>query len=158
MSQVKYKHFFVVKNGQFVFENKEMLNAVKQMLEGKRGFAIIEEEIKGPTIDQYAYYFGGIIRKECMNSEAFAGLSEKEVHSALMYEVGATITVSYLHPRKGRIIKEEPEDIKRWSVKRMIDHIDKVIAHLNIEYRIYPKPPEHYKDNKYYMDPKTIKK
>lgn len=146
-----------MKDGQFVWERKEMLDFERKRLEGRRGYAIIEEVTDGPTIDQYAYYFGGIIRKECMVSNTFSGLTEREVHDVLMMETGNTLTVTFAHPKKGRIIYSVPEDIKKWSVKKMLDYIDQVIALLNTEYQIYPKPPEYYKDNKYYLDPKTYK-
>jgi len=157
MSEVKYKHFFTIKDGQFVWERKEMLDFDRKRLEGKRGYAIIEEVTEGPSTDQYAYYFGGIIRKECMVSNVFGGMKEKEVHTALLMESGFTTVVTFEHPTRGRVLYYTPEDIKRWSKRRMSEYIEQVIALLNTEYQIYPKPSEHYKDNKYYMDTKTLK-
>ena len=155
--EVRYKHFFAVKDGKIIWERKEMLDFEKTQLEGKRGFAVFEEVTDGPSTDQYGYYFGGIIRKECMVSNAFAGQNVYQIHSALMMETGHTIVTTYEHPKRGRIIHEVPQDIKKWSVKTMRNYIEQVIALLNTDYQIYPKPSEHFKDNKYYMDPKRFK-
>jgi hypothetical protein len=156
MAELKYKHFFKVENGKFIFEDKEMLDFVRKNLEGKRGYALIEEVKKDVSNDQYAYYFGGIIRKECMVSETFAGMKETEVHGVLMMETGFMQTVTFDHPVKGRVIYQIPEDIKKWSMKKMAGYIQQVIALLNTEYHIYPKPASHYKYNRFYMDPKKI--
>lgn len=156
MAELKYKHRFTVKDGKFIFDDKAMFEFIRKNLEGKQGFAIIEEEEKDISFDQFAYYFAGIIRRECMVSNTFEGLIEKEVHGILMMETGHSTTITYNHPKKGRIIYEIPEDIKKWSMKKMALYVEEVIALLNTEYQIYPKPPNHYKYNKYYMDPKKI--
>lgn len=154
MAIVKYKHFFTVKDGQFVFEDKEMLAYIKRQFDGKRGYAIIEE-VKDPnTVDQYAYYFGGIIRRECMPSNCFGGQTEYQIHCALMMETGHSHTITFAHPKDGRIVYDVPEDIKKFGKRKMSQYIEEVIALLTTEYNIHPKPSEHYKDNKYYMDPK----
>lgn len=134
-----------------------MLDFMRKNLEGKRGYAIIEEEVDPNTSDQYAYYFGGIIRKECMVSNAFGGQTESQVHGALMMETGHSHTVTYKHPEKGRILYDVPDDIKKFGKRKMSQYIEQVIALLNTEYEIYPKPSSHYKYNKYYMDTKTLK-
>jgi len=156
MAELKYKHFFEVKDGKFIFEDKEMLDFIRRSFEGKKGYAIIEEVKKDISTDQYAYYFGGIIRRECMVSEAFGGMKESEVHNVLMMESGHSQTVTFAHPKKGRVVYEVPEDIKKWSMRKMVHYIEQVIALLNTEYEIYPKPSSHYKYNKYYMDQKKI--
>jgi len=156
MPQVKYKHFFTIKNGKFVWDSEEMLNVIRIQYEGKRGYATFEEVNNGPSLDQYGYYFHGIIRMECMNSEAFGGMNEKEVHYALIMQIDPQ-TITFHHPEKGRVIYHYPPDIKKWSVKKMAQYIEKVIALLNVEYHIYPKPSTHFKGNNYYMDKKIFK-
>lgn len=157
MSILKYKHFFTVKNGKFEWESKEMLDFVRRNMEGKRGYAIFEEVNNDDKSDVYAYYFGGIIRRECMESNSFAGLTEKEIHEILMMETGNSNTITFEHPRDGRIIYDIPMDIKKWPKRRMGQYVEQVIALLNTEYQIYPKPSSHYKGNNYYMDKKTFK-
>lgn len=133
-----------------------MLTYIKRQFEDKRGYAIIEEVKDDISVDQYAYYFGGIIRKECMNSECFGGMKEMEVHNVLLMEV-APLTITFEHPTKGRQIYQVAPDIKKWSKKKMSEYIEQVIALLNTEYQIYTKPSSHYKGNNFYMDKKTYK-
>jgi len=155
MSEAKYKHFFTVREGKFIFESKGMLGFIKSQFEGKRGYAIFEEAHSGPSVDQYGYYFGGIIRSECMQSEAFQGHTEKQVHYILLMQIDPQI-ISFEHPEKGRQIIEYPPDIKKWSKRKFAEYIEKVIALLETEYHIYPKPASHFKGNNYYMDKKVF--
>ena len=72
MRELAYKHYFTVVGNKFLWEDQEMFRLKKKMLNGKKGYAIIEEEVDKASSNQLAYYFGGIIRKECMNSNTFA--------------------------------------------------------------------------------------
>lgn len=146
MKQLPYKHYFTVKNGKFVWEDTQMFYVKKTMLEGKRGYAIIEEIGERVSDNQLAYYFGGIIRQECMHSECFSGWKEREIHNHLLTEV--TGTMRHIHrPDGSTSLVEMPEDFDSImsSKKKMAEYISKVIAKLETEYNIYPKPSEHYK-------------
>jgi len=157
MSALKYKHLFTITGGKFIWESKEMLDFIRRDFEGKKGYAQFVEVKEGNTVDQYGYYFAGIIREACMTSNAFAGNTEYEVHCALMMETGHSHTSTFEHPKHGRIIYEVPQDIKKFGKKKMAAYVDQVIALLNSEYQIHPMPSKYFKDNKYYMDPKTYK-
>jgi len=153
MKPLPYKHFFSVKGDKYVWDDPEMFALKKRMLEGKRGYAIIEEVEKESTSNQLAYYFGGIIRQECMNSNSFAGMKEKEIHNALLLLVTGTMRTIYKRDGSTALV-EMPEDfdaIMR-SKKRMAEYIQKVIATLNVDFDIFPKPSEHYKTNKYRVE------
>lgn len=149
MKELPYKHYFTVKNGEYAWEEPQMFQIKKTMLEGKRGFAIIEEETERTTSSQLAYYFGGIIRQECMNSECFAGMTEKEIHDILLTEVAGTMRKVYHPASKIHRMMQMPGDFEQImnSKKKMSDYLEKVIAKLETEYYIYPKPSEHYKTN-----------
>jgi len=148
MKPLPYKHYFTVKGGKYVWENLEMFNLIKRTLEGKRGYAIIEEETEKVSSNQLAYYFGGIIRQECMNSNCFAGLSEKDIHNYLLMAVRGS--VRYVRRPGGETsIVEMPGDfdeIMRDKMK-MAKYLEEVIAHLSSEFQIYVKPSSHYKAN-----------
>jgi hypothetical protein len=158
MRPLPYKHYFNVRDNKYVWDDPEMFAVKKRMLEGKRGYAIIEEVDEESTSNQLAYYFGGIIRQECMNSNCFAGLKEKEIHNALLLEV--TGSMRTIHKSNGSAtLVEMPGDfdlIMR-SKKKMAEYIEKVIALLNTEYNIFPKPSEHYKTNKYRIETQHFK-
>jgi hypothetical protein len=155
VKEPKYKHFFVVKDGKFVWEDGEMFDYKKRSLEGKKGYALIEEQENKPSPNQYAYYFAGIIRKECMVSDCFQGLSEKQIHSILFLELRSSVHGIKM-PDGSTRLKTIAEDFNRYTMKDMAKYIEELIPYLNTEYNIWPKPADHYKYNKFYMNPKII--
>jgi hypothetical protein len=159
MRELPYKHFFTVHNGRYAWEDDEMFALKKRILEGKRGYAIIEEDTDESSPKQLAYYFGGIIRKECMNSECFAGLSEKEIHNYLLLSVAGSMREVHRKDGSSRLVEMpgEFEPIMR-NVKKMSEYIEKVIAFLQVEHDIFPKPAEHYKNtNKFVIKKQHFK-
>lgn len=158
MKPLPYKHFFTVQNGKFVWEEPQMFKAKKLLLEGKRGYAVIEEISENASSNQLAYYFGGIIRQECMNSEAFAGLSEREIHNYLLTEVAGSMR--QIHRPDGSVsLIEMPGDFDsiKDNKKKMSEYLQKVIALLNTEWEIFPKSAENYKTNQFLMKKKHYK-
>lgn len=150
MKPVPYKHYFTINNGKYVWENQQMFDLIKKTLEGKRGYAVIEEELVSSSSNQLAYYFGGIIRQECMNSNCFAGLSEKDIHLYLLMEIRGNMRTVYMPNGISKLL-EMPGDFESImsSKKQMSKYIEEVIAHLQLEFDIYVKPSEHYKTNKF---------
>lgn len=156
MKEPKFKHFFSVKGGKFIFEEKDMLEYKRLLLEGKRGYAIIEEEDDRISPNQYAYYFGGIIRKECMNSHVFSGLTDKEIHQVLFHDLRST-TRGILMPNGTTRLITVTDDFASYGKKDMSKYIEELLPWLVSEYNIFPKPASHYSYNKFYFDPKIIK-
>lgn len=155
MKELDFKHRFKVVNGEFVWEDKDVFDYVKKELEGKNGYAIIKEEEKDITPNQFAYYFGGIIRKECMNSNAFLGWTEMEIHDYLLREVEGNVKVA--KTPHGNVAFISTPDFKLFRKNKMAEYITKVIALLQTEFDIHPKPPEHYRYNKFYIPTKVYK-
>ena len=159
MNELRFKHFFVVRNGEFIWDDIEMFNYKKRNLEGCRGYALIEEEPVECSPKQLGYYFGGIIRKECMKSECFAGWKEKEIHNHLLKAVRGTTREIHL-PSGNSKLEEVAPDFEK--IRRNKDdfgrYIEEVIAYLNTELNIYPRPSSHYKDNRFLPDTKIINK
>lgn len=156
MKELDFKHYFRVINGRFIFKDQEMFNYIKRIFEGKEGFAIIKDIKHDVTPNQYAYYFGGIIRKECMVSETFGGLKEAQIHDILLREVSGTVKAIKNKAGEVKMVETVP-DFSSFSKKEMSEYIEKVIALLQTEYGIYPKPAEHYKYNKFYIKPKVFR-
>jgi hypothetical protein len=153
MRELAYKHFFTVTDGKFNWESPDMFELCKRNLEGKRGYAIIEEDTPGASRNQLAYYFGGIIRKECMNSNTFGGMKEKEIHSILLQEVRGTMRNITMKDGSLKVVETVPDfnEIVR-SKTEMAKYINEVIMWLVMECDINPKPAEHYKYNKFQID------
>ena len=156
MKQLQYKHYFTVRKGVFEFEDKEMFEYKRRNLEGKKGYAIIEEVEKEITPNQYAYYFGGIIRRECMSSDIFSGFTERQIHHILFSELRSTTRGIELPDGTTKIVTIT-EDFEKYKQEDMRKYIDELIPHLQVNYNIHPKPSSHYKYNKFYIDPKIIK-
>lgn len=155
-NESNYKHYFQVIDGKIVWEEPDMLKYRKKTLEGKRGYAIFKEAKRSITPNQYAYYFGGIIRSECMSSEVFQGLSEIEIHQALFSELRSTVKGIKLPNGKTRIIKVV-EDFSSYNRKEMTRYIEEVIALLAVEYNIHVKPANKYRFRNFYINPKAYK-
>ncbi len=155
MKELDFKHKFKIVNGVFVWKDPDVFNYVKKELEGKEGYAIIKEEENNITPNQYAYYFGGIIRKECMNSNVFAGWTEAEIHDFLLREVEGNVKVVRIKDVNKAFISTP--DFSIFKKRRMAEYITKVIAYLQVEFDIHPKPSEHYRYNKFYIKPKIFK-
>ena len=156
MKELDFKHYFRLVNGKFIWKDKQMFEFIKRSLEGKEGFAIIKEIEHDVTPNQYAYYFGGIIRKECMVSETFGGCKEGEIHNYLLKEIEGTVKQVKMKDGSVRHIEIVP-DFSLFGKRKMAEYIEKVIALLQTEYGIYPKPAEHYKYNRFYIKPKVFK-
>ena len=150
MSQLEFKHYFRVEEGKFIFENSEMFELYKRKFEGRRGYTVIFDISDDPTPNQYAYYFGGIIRKECMQSNVFAGWTEKEIHLFLLKEVLGVHRQIKLRSGEVKTVFVAP-DFDSLGKNGMVDYISKLIPHLQIQFDIHPKPSEHYKYNKFYL-------
>ena len=157
MRGLAYKHYFTVIGSVFKWDDPEMFQLKKKMLNGKRGYAIIEEETEPASINQFAYYFGGIIRKECMNSNVFAGMKEMEIHNILLFEIRGTTRNITMPDGSTKIMELIPDfnEIKA-SKKEMAKYLEEVIAKLNTEYNIFPKPADHYKYNKFYIKERNV--
>lgn len=158
MRPLPYKHYFTVKDGKYVWEDPEMFEFKRKSLEGKRGYSIIEEISEAGTGNQLAYYFGGLIRQECMNSECFASWSEREIHEFLLLSVRGTMR-NIRRPDGSFSVVEMPGDFDKIkdSKKELAKYISEVIAKLETEFQIYPKPSEHYKTNKFVIKNRTFK-
>lgn len=156
MKDPKYKHYFTIRDGKFIWEEQDMLEFKRKSLEGRRSYAILEEVEDDITPSQYAYYFGGIIRKECMRSDIFQGLSDKQIHQVLFMELRSTQKGIKMPDGTTRLVTVT-DDFGNYKKPDMIQYISEVIPHLQVEYDIHPKPAEHYKYNRFYMDPKTMK-
>lgn len=150
MKTLEFKHYFKVSNGKFYFEDREMFDFVKRSLEGKRGYAIIKEIEEDISPNQFAYYFGGIIRGECMNSNAFAGWTERQIHEYLLKTLEGE--VKPILKKSGEVVHEETvPDFSMFRKRKMAEYISKVIPFLQMEFDIHPKPSDHYKYNKFQL-------
>ena len=138
-----FKHFFVVKDDNVIYQNEEMLSFFFKRLEGKRGYLLVREYEEEISPNQYAYYFGGIIRAECMNSDCFASLTDKQIHQVLFEELRSK-QVIITKADGSSYFKTVTDDFKAYGQRKMALYITNVIAHLQVDYNIHPKDPKMY--------------
>jgi hypothetical protein len=144
---LEYKHWFVIDGDNIYWEKPDLLRAKISMLNNKRGYAIITVAEEKPTVNQYAFYFGGIIRGECMNSNCFAGLNEKEIHQILFKELKTYKRGRTIITKQGddiEILEDFIEDFDSYGKKQMTKYIEEVIPHLLNNYNIRVKDSKEY--------------
>lgn len=157
MRNLPFLHKFSLINGKFIWDDNQMLEYKRKSLEGKRGYAIIEELEEEISTNQWGYYFGGIIRQECMASNVFATWTDKEIHNHLFSELRSREKGIQMPDGTVKTVTVT-EDFSSYKKKDLAAYIDELIPHLNMNYDIYPKPSSHYKNNRFFMNPKLISK
>jgi hypothetical protein len=151
----EYRHFFTIKSGVWVWEEPDMFALKRNLLEGKRGFAIIEEVQEDWTRSQLAFYWGGIIHGECMKSQCFSGLRDHEIHNILWDEYSShTVIIQHADGKtEKKIVSDDWHAIGK---KEMKGYIDFLIPHLLTEYGIIVKDPSVYKNNKFIIKKRKV--
>lgn len=153
VKQIKYVHRGYVResDGVIILDHPSMYASKLHLLRGKRFSMVLEEEKEKPNQSQFAYYFAGIIRAECMSSESFAGWTENEIHIHLLKTI-TSYNKTLIYPSGQEVVVEchdTREDFKSYSKEEMSRYISLVISYLNTELSIFPKDPEQYKFEKY---------
>jgi len=144
---LEYKHWFTNDEGILYWDKPDLLKAKLEMTKNKRGYAIITISKERPTVNQYAFYFGGIIRGECMHSNCFAGLNEKEIHQILLKELRSYTRGRTIITKSGdefEIMEEFVEDFDSYDKEMMRKYIEELIPHLKDVYNINVKDSKEY--------------
>ena len=79
-----------------------------------------------------------------MASNAFSGLTEKEIHQELFRELEEYPKV-YIDKDGNERVKNFVPDFNGYNREQVKSYIDRLIPHLATEYDIYIKTPEEYK-------------
>ena len=157
--ELEYKHWFNCKDGKLYWDRPDLLLAKIHMLESRRGYAIITFAKEPITPNQYAFYFGGIIRGECMNSNCFQNVTEKEIHKILFSELRTYTKEIIIQKKDGEIdhkMESFVEDFDSYSKDQMTKYIEELIPYLELEYGIHVKTKEEYQYNQYTTTRKQI--
>ena len=156
-NELQYKHAFTITDGRIYWDKPDLLRAKLFMLENKRGYAIITMEEDKPSSNQWAFYWGGIINGECMHSNCFLGLNEKEVHHILFSELRSYtrgVTITKKDGEEMHIQKEFIDDFSTYSKKKLSEYIEQLIPHLKNDYGIIIKDSKDYQYNKFHLKKK----
>jgi len=151
MKNPQYIHHGIVRNNELIHDRPEMWKQQLHSLEGHRIEQTIEKENESVTISQRGYYFGGIIRTACMNTNKFAGWLESEIHQFFLQTLRSyskTIVDKITDGLEKETTYHIIEDFSSYSRSEMKGYIEDVLNWLALE-EIFPEPPENYKLNKY---------
>ena len=157
--ELEYKHWFYCINGKLYWERPDFLRAKIHMLDGKKGYAIITYAEDPITPNQYAFYYGGIIRGECMHSNCFQNVGEKEIHDILFGELRSYTKEVIITKKDGTIehkMAKFTEDFGNYGKKKMSEYLEELIPYLQDEYGIIVKDPKEYKYNQYSVTRRQI--
>lgn len=153
---VHRKFKFVVSDFKTYWNDPIAVRSMLSSFEGKRGFAIFYEDNGNVTPDQYAFYFGAVI-KECLGLEEFIGYTKKEVHQQLFKELRSyQKKVEYTDKNGNKVSKIEDfvEDFDSYDKKDMAKYIEELLPRLALDRGLYIKDPSEYKIDQFI----TVKK
>lgn len=143
----------IVKNGRRIYNKPELLQRVLNDLDGRDFEEYITERPEGKTPSQRAYYFGGIIKKTCMESEPFRGWSFDEIDHFFRQKFISYKTTKSIEGIE--ITFNVVDDISSLSKKKMSEFIDRVIQFLD-EHEIKVLSPGEYYYGKYQLPDQKI--
>lgn len=112
-------------NGKINYKELTLFNAFISKNEGKDLIVSIEPKKNAISEDLYAFYFGIIIRKECMQSEAFSTYyDEYEIHQIFQEKLRSYIVME----------NTGTEDAPLLVPKRIVDN---VLIYSNEDFKLY---------------------
>lgn len=146
--KVLVKHFGHVKGGQTIFLNQRLYKSQLDGLEGCEFELTIKKRTRKPTVDQGAYYRGGILGT-CHDSEMFshfenADMIHDEYFSPLFLSYKKLVTVGSKTLEITNI--RSMADLDREETSKFIE---RVIAHCESELGIHILTPEEYYSKHY---------
>ena len=143
-----YKHKAKVVNGKLRFRHHDLFVKNLSGLEGKIIEVTITEYNEKMTNSQRGYYFGGIIRSECLNSNCFSGWTESEIHQYLLESI-TSYTKTIIDKNGVEKMINCVDEFRDYNTKEMSEYTEKIRIFLLTEHGIDTKDPEDYKLNKY---------
>ncbi len=139
--KAQVKHQAKVVNGKILYYNQELYSSHLYKLEGKQVDVIIKERFKKASLDQFGYYFGGIL-KACHESEYFSHFDKSE-------DIDVYFEDKFRSYRRMVILPNERYEVKKHrglselSTSEMAEFMERVLAHCS-ELGINVLSPEEY--------------
>lgn len=155
MSRPVLRHYGIMKAGIIHLHNLPLYQKNAAELEGKRIEFTVTEEREKPSVDQHAYYRGGVLETG-LTAECFRGWTADQLHAFFIDGFFGIDRLVCIKLKNGqtieRIIRDKPS-LADLGKKDMAEYIDKCISFLAIE-GVVVHTPEQYKLAKF----KTIYK
>ena len=145
--EVIVRHKASVRKGKISFRKPIVNQNNIERLEGKDIYVMYEEVYDPKTTDQLGYYFGGIIRATCMETELFGGWEFNDIDREFR-----TMFLTFTKYKELGNGEKVPiiyvDELRDLSKTRMSKFTENVLNWLAI-HEIYPLEPEEYKLGKY---------
>jgi len=146
------RHYGRVVKGKKVYYNPELYKKQMESLEGKEFEEVIKEKHKKPSLDQHAYYRGGILGT-CIKYPYFEHFdNEDQIHDDFFAPMFLSYSVQVVTPNESYIVKKV-RSTADLSKKEYAEFIDRVLTWCG-QNEIHILTEEEY-DSKFY---KTIYK
>jgi hypothetical protein len=150
MASVLIRHFGrITHSGKLFFYELELWNQQLQTLAGKEFEIIIKEKHKRPTVNQFSYYWGGIL-KTCLTCEQFSHYTTvEELHKEVFQPMFLAYQVRVVVGKK-KFDKVMVKSLSELNKQETADFIDNVLNFLAME-GITILPKDNYVE-KYYRE------
>lgn len=132
MSSPIIRHYGIMKGRKIYLANLPLFEKNADALEGKKIEFVIKEELEKPSVDQHAYYRGGVLETG-LTAECFGGWTSDELHKFFMsYFLGIEVHVAVKRKDGTEFInnRRDVPSLADLNKKDMAEYIEKCIAFL----------------------------
>jgi hypothetical protein len=147
---VTIRHFGrVLPNGNISFYNVELWQEQRESLAGKEFELTIKERHKRPSVSQFGYYWGGIL-KTCLQHESFSHYTTvEELHKEVMAPMFLSYQIRIVVGKKkwDKTMVKSLTELNKRETSEFIDNVLNFVA----QEGVLILPPEQYTD-KYYRE------
>jgi hypothetical protein len=148
MANITIKHFGrVLPNGNISFYNVELWQEQRESLAGKEFELTIKDRHKRPSVSQFGYYWGAIL-KTCLQNESFSHYTTvEELHKEVMAPMFLCYQVRVVVGKK-KYDKHMVKSLTELNKKETSEFIDNVLNFVAQE-GVIVLSPESYTDRYY---------
>lgn len=148
MANIQIRHFGrVLPNGNISFYNVELWQEQRESLAGKEFELTIKERHKRPSVSQFGYYWGAIL-KTCLQNESFSHYcTVEELHREVMAPMFLCYQVRVVVGKK-KYDKHMVKSLTELNKKETSEFIDNVLNFVAQE-GVIVLSPESYTDRYY---------
>lgn len=148
MANITIRHFGrVLQNGNISFYNVELWQEQRESLAGKEFELTIKERHKRPSVSQFSFYWGGVL-KTCLQHESFSHYTTvEELHRDVMAPMFLSYQVRVVVGKK-KYDKVMTKSLTELNKKETSEFIENVINFAAQE-GVVVLSPEQYTDRYY---------
>lgn len=145
---VQIRHFGrVLPNGNISFYNVELWQEQRESLAGKEFELTLKERHKRPSVSQFGYYWGGIL-KTCLQHESFSHYTTvEELHKDVFQPMFLSYQVRIVVGKKkwDKTMVKSLTELNKRETSEFIDNVLNFVA----QEGVLILPPEQYTDRYY---------